>query len=194
MNTSGVGSWQALLLGAILCLALPPGAGAAESQGGGWGPWLEAGKLVNLLLVAAALVWVARKPLASFLAARSQAIQAQLAEAQKARLEAESRLAEINLRMSSLDDELRSIRAAAEKEAKEEYEKLSQAADRDADRVLERARQEIAGAARAAQLELKTHAAALAVRLAKERIPGEMTEEDHRRMFARFVSKVGEAE
>jgi F0F1-type ATP synthase membrane subunit b/b' len=47
---------------------------------------------------------------------------------------------------------------------------------------------------RTTQLELKAHAAALAVGLAKERIRGEMTAEDRRRLFSRFVSKVGGTE
>jgi F-type H+-transporting ATPase subunit b len=163
----------------------------ASETGDRWGSLLEIGKLTNLLLVAAVLVYAARKPLASFFASRSQAIRDQLMEAQKARLEAEARLHEINLRMSSLDDELRQMRAAAETEAREEHERLVASADREAEKILERARQEIEELTRAAQIELKAHVAKLSVQIAEGKIRGEMTMDDERRLFARFVARVG---
>lgn len=178
------------LLAPAICAAFSSGAWASET-GGRWGSLLEIGKLSNLLLVAAVLVYAARKPLASFFASRSQAIRDQLMEAQKARLEAEARLNEINLRMSSLDDELRQLRAAAEIEAREEHERLVASADWEAEKILERARQEIEGLTRAAQLELKAHAAKLSVQIAEGKIRDEMTVEDERRLFARFVARVG---
>jgi F0F1-type ATP synthase membrane subunit b/b' len=47
---------------------------------------------------------------------------------------------------------------------------------------------------RSAQIELKAHAAALAVRLAEERIRRDITDEDRARLFERFVSRVGGGE
>ena len=178
------------LLAPAIGMVLSSEAWASES-GDRWGSLLEIGKLPNLLLVAAVLVYAGRKPLASFFANRTQAIRDQLMEAQKARLEAEARLNEINLRMSSLDEELRQMKAAAEIEAREEQERLIASADREAEKILERARQEIEGLTRAAQLELKAHVAELSVQLAEGKIKGEMTAEDERRLFARFVARVG---
>ena len=169
---------------------LPALAFAAEEKSP-WGPWLEIGRILNLLLVVAVLVWALRKPLASFFANRTRSIREQLAEAQKARQEAEDKLAEVQSRMSRLDDEIREIKSAAEKEAKEEYQRLLAAAERDADRIIERSRQEIDGITRAAQQELKLHAAELSVRLAEEKIRGEITDADRGRIFSRFVTKLG---
>ena len=164
---------------------------AAEAAEGTSRWVLDAGKLINLVLVIAVLVWAARKPLANFFAARTQGIRQQLEEAQAARREAEARLAEIEKSMSSLDDELRRIRETAELEAQEEHRRLVAAAERDAGKLIDRARQEIEGMTRAARLELKGHVAELSVQLAKQRIQSEMTEEDQRRLFDRFVEKVG---
>lgn len=182
---------MALLLGAGIYLALPGFAAAAEGEGGRSELWLGIGKLANLILVIAVLVWVARKPLANFFAVRTQTIRDQLAEAQKARAEAETRLAQIEASMSHLDSELREIKANAEKESWEEYQRLAAIAERDAEKLVERARREINGMTRAAQTELKAHAAELSIQLAKEKIQTEMTEEDRRRLFERFVAKVG---
>jgi F-type H+-transporting ATPase subunit b len=181
----------ALLVGAVVMLAMPQGLWAAEGVEGRSELVLNLGKLINLLLVVTVLVWVARKPLASFFASRTQAIRDQLAEAQKARQDAEARLAHIEASMSSLDDELRQIRENAEQEAHEEYQRLVAAADKDSEKIVARARQEIEGMTRAAQVELKEQAAELSVALAKTRIQSEMTDEDRARLFARFVSKVG---
>lgn len=176
-----------LMTGSII---LPAIAFAAEEESQ-WGPWLEIGKVFNLLLVVAVLVWALRKPLSNFFASRTQSIREQLAEAQKARLEAEAQLAEMESRMSRLDDEIREIKFEAEKEAKEEYQRLLSAAEQDAGKIIERSRQEISGMTRAAQQELKIHVAELSVQLAEEKIRGEITDADRGRIFSRFVTKLG---
>jgi F-type H+-transporting ATPase subunit b len=183
--------WMALLLGAVWFLVLPGWAIAAEGEGGRSELWLGIGKLANLILVIAVLVWVLRKPLAAFFAGRTEAIREQLAEAQRARVEAETKLAEIEASMSSLDQELQQIKETAEKEAWDEYQRLMAAAEQDAAKTLDRARREIEGMTRAAQIELKEHAASLSIQLATEKIRSEMTDEDRHRLLERFVAKVG---
>jgi len=162
----------------------------AAQEGNKWGIWLDIGKFANLILVISALVWVTRKPLANFFAGRTQEIRKQLAEAQKAREEAEERLVEMESRMSRIDDEIREIKIAAEKEAQEEYQRLLTAAERDAEKIVERSKQEIEGITRAAQKELKLHVAELSVKLAEEKIRGEITDADRERIFSRFVTKL----
>jgi F-type H+-transporting ATPase subunit b len=143
------------------------------------------------LLVVGVLVWISRKPLSNFFSSRSQSIREELAEAQKARMEAESKLAEIELRMSRLDDELKEIANTAEKEAQDEYHRLLAAAEGDAQKIVERSKQEIEGMTRAAQMELKQHAAELSIQLAEDKIRSEITDADRERLFARFVTKLG---
>ncbi len=108
-------------------------------------------------------------------------------------MEAEAKLTEINRRMSPLEDELHEIEGRREG-SQEEYQRLLAVAEKDADKIMERARQEIEGMTRAAQLELKAHVAELAVQLAEGKIRDEMTEEDRRRLFAHFVARVGGSE
>ena len=160
---------------------------AAEETGNKWGSWLTIGRWFNLTLVVVVLVFIAREPLKTFCANRSQSIREQLEEARKAKMEAESRLDEAAERMKHLEEELREIRATGEREAQEEYQRLLAAAEKDADKIIERARQEIDGMTRAAQIELRQHAAELAVRSAEEKIRNEITDEDRDRLFADFV-------
>jgi F-type H+-transporting ATPase subunit b len=169
-----------------------PEAVFASEGGNKWGVWLDIGRFFNLALVAAILIKVARKPLASFFSSRTESIHNQLAEAQEARRQAEAKLAEIESRMSRVDAELEEIKLAAEKEGAEEYLRLVESAGQDASKIVERARQEIEGMTRAAQLELKKHVAELSVQLAEEKIRNEITDADRGRLFARFVTRLGE--
>ena len=177
-----------LLLGCAV--VLPQSAFAAE-ESDKWGIWLDVGRFFNLMVVVGVLVWVARKPLANFFVTRTQTIRERLAEAQAARKEAEAKLAEIESRMSRLDEELAGIKEQAEREAQEEYSRVLSAAERDAEKIIERARQEIEGMTRAAHNELKAHAADLSIRLAEDRIRQEITDEDRNRFISGFVQKLG---
>jgi F-type H+-transporting ATPase subunit b len=190
MNTPSARISTFILLSSSGIIGLPAIAFAAE-ESNTWGVWLEIGKFFNLFLVVAVLVWVGRKPLKNFFVSRTREIQEQLAEAQKARQEAEAKLAEMELRMSRLDEELREIKETADREAKQEYQRLLAAAEQDADKIIERSKQEIEGITRAAQKELKEHVAELSVKLAEDKIRGEITDADRGRIFAHFVTKLG---
>jgi F-type H+-transporting ATPase subunit b len=183
--------YNLIFWGLALAAALPANALASE-ESNKWGIWLDIGRVFNLALVVGLLVWATRKPLANFFSGRTQAIREQLEEAQKARKVAEEKLAEIESRMSRLDDELQEIKNSSEKEAREEYQRLVEAAGQDAEKALERSRQEIDAMTRTARQELKLHAAELAVKLAEEKIRGEITDADHERLLARFVTGLGE--
>lgn len=178
----------ALLFAAHL---LVPEAALAAEGGSKWGVWLTIGKVFNLGIVILVLVWIARKPLKEFYASRTLSIQEQLLQAQRAREEAEAKLAEIEQRMGHLDDELQQIQAAAEQEARQEYQRLIVEAERDAEKIIDRARQEIDGMIRAAHMELKAHVAELSVRIAEQKIRAEITDEDRSRLFGDFVNQLG---
>jgi F-type H+-transporting ATPase subunit b len=172
------------------CLLLPAAALAAEEGGGGDALHLI-NKVFNVAVVVGLLVWVGRKPLAEFFKSRTESIREQLDEAQRARRDAEAKLAEMQDRMRNLDEELKGIRSTAEREADAEYHRLVAEAERDAEKIVARARQEIDGMIRAARIELKAHAAELSVRLAEEKIREEITSEDRERLFGQFVRQLG---
>ena len=192
MNRSGARNLMLLLVAAAAVLVSPAAAVAAEEGGASkWGALLIIGKTFNLAIVVGLLVWVARKPLANFYASRSQLIRDQLDEALKSKAEAEARLAGMEARMSRVDQELAEVKAAAEVDARAEYERLLAEARSDAERIVLRARQDIEGLTRAAQIELKDYAADLAIRCAEEQVQREISDEDRRRLFATFMDKLG---
>jgi F-type H+-transporting ATPase subunit b len=80
------------------------------------------------------------------------------------------------------------MKAAAEKDAELEYKRLVEAADEESRKIVGKAKEEIDGITREAYLDLKAHAAELAVTLAGQKIKGQITEEDRRRLFENFLA------
>jgi len=130
--------------------------------------WLSL--VLNFAVIAAIIVWAARKYLPGMFRDRSAAIQKAMQEAQKASQEARRRLAEIESRLMKLDAEIGAMRNAAEKEAAVEEARIKAAAEEDARKIIVSAEQEIAAAAKAARRQLTAYAADLAVALARKQI------------------------
>ena len=177
MNSKSARFSLVVMLLVFAGMSMLPETALAAEEGNPWGIWLNLGRVFNLLLVVGVLVWISRKPLSNFFSSRSQSIREELAE--------------IESRMSRLDDELKEIASTAEKEAQDEYHRLLAAAEGDAQKIVERSKQEIEGMTRAAQMELKQHAAELSIQLAEDKIRSEITDADRERLFARFVTKLG---
>jgi len=126
--------------------------------------------LLNFVVIAIALFWLSKKNLPGLFRNRTASIQSAMEEARKTSEDANRRLSEIEARLSRLDIEIGGMRAAAEKEAAAEEQRIKAAAEEDARKIVQSAEQEIAAAAKAARRELTAYAADLAVSLAKKQI------------------------
>jgi F-type H+-transporting ATPase subunit b len=148
--------------------------------------------LLNFVVIAAAIFWLSKKNLPGLFRNRTASIQKAMEEARKASDEANRRLAEIEARLSKLDVEIGGMRAAAEKEAAAEEQRIKAAAAEDARKIVESAEQEIAAAAKSARRELTAYAADLAVSLAKKQIHVDAaTDQALLRSFAQQLSANG---
>ena len=130
--------------------------------------WLSV--VLNFVVIAAVIIWAARKFLPGMFRDRSAAIQKAMQEAQKASEEARQKLAEIEARLMKLDAEIGTMRDAAEKEGAAEEARIKAAAEEDARKIVVTAEQEITAAAKAARRQLTNYAADLAVGLARKKI------------------------
>ena len=126
--------------------------------------------LLNFAVMGGVLFWASRKYLPGLFRERTSAIQKAMQEAQKASDEARRRLAEIESRLMRLDGEIGMMRDAADREAADEEARIHAAAEEEARKIVQSARQEIAAAAKAARRELTVYAADLAVGLAQKQI------------------------
>ncbi len=152
--------------------------------------WLAV--ILNFAIVAGIIVWASKKNLPAMFRNRTASIQKSLDEARKASEDANRRLSDIESRLGHLDDEIHQMRAASEKEALAEEERIKASAAEEARRISESATQEIAAATKAARRELTAYAADLAVSLASKQIHVDTsTDQALVRRFAQQVSNDG---
>ena len=173
------GLWLALLLAAPLLMA--------ASGGSGWG-WIEtAGRWFNLAVLVGIIVYFLRLPLRQFLADRKRGIQKDISSAGRALQEAEERLSVVRGQIEGLDEERAAMRKATAEEAEAERLRVLERAQRDVDRLTRRAETEIRLLTRVARNELRSHAADLAVGLARQKLSRELTAEEDARVVVRAV-------
>jgi len=125
---------------------------------------------INFAIIAAILIWAARKFLPGMFRNRTASIQQALQEARAASQDANRRLADIENRLRQLDVEIGRMQSAAEGEAAAEEARIHKAAEDDVRKVVQTAEQEIAAAAKQARRDLSNHTASLAIALASKQI------------------------
>lgn len=161
----------------------------AASEGGN--VYVEVGaKLVNFGLLVAALVYVLRSPVATYLASRSSQIRQDLVTAAEMRAAATAQLAEIDSRMQALPAELEALKRQGAEDVKAEQARIAQTAAEERTRLLEQTRREIDMRLRIARRELTEHAAVLAVGVAETRIRRSITPEDQIRLVDRYATQL----
>ncbi len=146
---------------------------------------------VNFVILIALLIYFLRKPIAQFFRQRSEDIQKSLEEGRKALEAAQAQLAAAEERLSHLEQDIAALKADAARQTEAERERLRQAGEREAERILQSARHMIDSATQAAKLELKEHAADEAIRLAEKMIRDRLDEAARERLVSRFIQGLG---
>ena len=164
---------------------------AAEEGGSKWPDFWY--RVLNFVLMAGILVFVARKPIREFFAKRTQTIANTLTELAAKKREAEKTYHEYKQKLAELDKE--TIRILEEYRAQGEAEKarIIAAAEKSAAEIRAQAdraiQQEIANATLALKREVAELSVAAAEKVLKERIG----KEDQQRLVKDFTTKVVEA-
>ncbi len=150
-------------------------------------------RLVNFGVLAGALVYLLRSPLAGYLADRGAQIRGDLVNAAEMKQAAAAQIDQIDRRMKALPGELEALRHRGIDEIAAEEARIQAAAAAERDRLLEQARREIDLQVKVAERELVSHAADLAVGVATERIKKSITDEDQQRLVDRYLQQLGSA-
>jgi F-type H+-transporting ATPase subunit b len=150
-------------------------------------------RLANFAILAGALVYFLRAPIAGYLASRSSQIRQDLVTAAEMRAAAAAQLAEIEKKMQALPSELEALKRQGAEDVKAEHARIVQAAADERTRLLEQTRREIDMRLRVAKRELTEHAAQLAVGVAEQRIRRAITPDDQIRLVDRYASQLREA-
>jgi F-type H+-transporting ATPase subunit b len=194
-----------ILCAAVLLLALSPGFaagpetteaahGAAEHESGGGLINVDASlifQVANFLILLILLHRLLYKPLLAKMEERTAAIKRSLEEAQAARAEAARQQEENTARLRAALQEAASIREQALKEAADEQRRLVEAARLESQRLIESARAQMDGDVRRAREELRREVGDLATAVAEKLIKKSLRDDDHRRIIAEAMARLG---
>jgi F-type H+-transporting ATPase subunit b len=168
--------------------AVSDGHTAEEEHGESvWAFW---GRVFNFAALVGLLVYFLRSPFRSYLAERGTQIRTDLVTAAAMKEDASRQIAEIDAKLKQLPAELDNLRARGQREIAAEEARIRQAAAAERDRLLEQTRREIELQLRGVRRDLVTHAADLAVQVARERIRSHITTDDQRRLLDRYLEQV----
>ncbi|PYN81710.1 MAG: ATP synthase F0 subunit B [Candidatus Rokuibacteriota bacterium] len=146
---------------------------------------------INFVILLFILQRLLYRPFLAKMAERTQAIQKSLDEAQAARAQATRQQEENEARLRTAHAEAAAIRAQALKEAAEEQRRLVEAARAESQRLVESAKAQMDADVRRAREELRREVADIATAVAEKLVRRSLRDEDHRRIVAEAISKVG---
>ncbi|MBI4479686.1 MAG: ATP synthase F0 subunit B [Acidobacteria bacterium] len=144
----------------------------------------------NFLLLVGGLGYLVKKLLIPFLEERGKQIRQDMDRSAKALADADQRLATVEEKLKSMDEEMASLRQAAFRESAAERERIEQSASSDASKILSTAEQEIEAAVKAARQELKLYTSELALGMAEKKLRDSLTPSSDERILRAFVREL----
>jgi F-type H+-transporting ATPase subunit b len=147
-------------------------------------------RVVNFVIMAGGMGYLIVKSAVPFFAARSKKIREEIVQGEEARQEAERRAAEVDRRLANLEADITNLRAASEREAEQEFERIRERTAAEIAKIQAHAEQEIAAAGKTARAELKRYAADLAIALAERKIRTRMNGETQNGLVTAFVHEL----
>ena len=178
-------SFQVVTLGLVLAV---PALFAQESAAGEGG--LEIWKWANFLILAGGLGYLIGKNAGPFFEARSKKIREEMSQAHEMFTSAETRAAEVDRKLASLETEIAAFKAESQAEAQSDTKRMRLQTAGEIARIKEHAEQEIAAAGKAARLELKRYSAELAIGLAEQKVRGRITPDTQDALVRGFVREL----
>jgi F-type H+-transporting ATPase subunit b len=178
----------------ILSVLLAFGAVWASSEGGHGD---SAGKVkdliwrtMNFAVLAGALIFLLRKPLAQALEARRQGIRDQLDDLEKQKADAEKKLSEYKAKLARLDKEVDKIVAEYVKDGEAAKAKIIEEAKVATEKLQAQAKKNIEHEFEKARQALKAEMADEAVSMAEALIKKHIKDEDQERIVDEYLTKV----
>jgi F-type H+-transporting ATPase subunit b len=157
---------------------------AAETPTGYIFRWL------NFAIVFLGIAYAAVKWGGPYFRAQANEVSEKIAEGTRAHEAAERQKKEIEQKLSGLDDEINRIREEGKRDQQAETKRLRDLARSEADRIEREAQIEIEAAGRAANQELKSRAARMAIERAEAMLQKEMTPQAEASLFRTFVAEM----
>jgi F-type H+-transporting ATPase subunit b len=151
-------------------------------------------KLANMILFIGVLTWALGGPIKKALVSRRIQIQTDADEARARRAKADQLAADIQARLTQIENDVRAIQERAQAEGEKEKRELIVAAEVEAQRILQSARNEVDNRLKRARHELTEYAGELATQRAEQILREIVTDKDRERLFDESVREVAEAQ
>jgi F-type H+-transporting ATPase subunit b len=147
-------------------------------------------KLANMIAFIAFLGWLIGGPVKRALAARHEQIRHEAEEARERRAKADQMAADIQARLSQLEEEVRLVRERAQSEGERQKQELIAAAEAEAQKILQGARSEVDNRLKNARHELTEYAGQLASERAEQMLRDKITDADKQKIFRQSLNEV----
>jgi len=169
-------------------------AGEATGQSGHeqitfMGDWLP--KIINFIIIAAAVIYFTRKPIRDFFKNRSLEIAKAIKESQEAREKAMSDLAEMDRKVKDLKIEMNRMISDAQSRGEKDKHVLIEEGNKIVQDIQEQIKQSIEMEVRKAKGALATEASLLSINLAEGKIKETISSKDHERIVREYITKIG---
>jgi F-type H+-transporting ATPase subunit b len=146
--------------------------------------------MLNFVLLIAALVYFARKPVLQFFNNRRGEIQTDLKKSSDLLGEAEAKFASWQRKLADLDQELETIREASRQRAENDRANIIADATASAERIRADATAAIEQELRRSRAVLREEAADLAIELARNLLQSQVNDGDRERLVGEFIERI----
>ena len=183
----------------LVLLACGTGVAVASSGGAEGGYDAQAPKLwvatdtyrvMNFLVLAAALFFLLRKPVSQALNGRIKGIQEQLSELEAKKKQAEKELADYNARLALLDEEAKELIQTYIQQGKDARERILKEAETTAGKMEQQAKRNIENEFAKAKAALQQEIMVKALGKAEQLVKAKITTEDQDRLVDEYLEKV----
>jgi F-type H+-transporting ATPase subunit b len=150
-------------------------------------------KAVNLIAFGWLLWKFLAGPIKKAFVDRHDKVRSEAEEARARRAKADQLAADIEARLTQIEDDVRSIRQRALADGEKQKREMIAAAEAEAQKILQAARHEVDNRIKRARKELTEYAGQLASDRAEQILRETITDEDRRKLFADSLREVGQA-
>jgi len=149
-------------------------------------------KLLNMIVFLGLLGWLLKGPVTTALEQRGEKIRIEAQQARERREKSDKIASDIQARLSQIEQDVRSIRERAEAEGQRQRQELITAAEAEAAKILQSARNEVDNRLKTARHELTEYAGQLASQRAEAILKEKITEADQKKLFEESLRQVSE--
>ncbi len=175
----------------LLCLSIGT-ALAASGEGGGGKGWVatDTYRVMNFVVLLAALIFILRKPISQALSSRIKTIKEQLESLETQKAEAEQKLAQYNDKLSQLESEAEKIIQGYIQQGNEAKAKILKEADATAEKLQIQAKRNIEHEFSKARQELQREVVEKSLAQAEEMLKKTITDQDQDKLVNEYLDKV----